>query len=187
MRCCSRVVLGAVERRAWALWKPEERAPRVDARVASCLNMTAEYRTSGGGRGGAARCMGGGGGEGWVRMEMVCRWKRLASVLLSCRWCCCWLAPAFPRRLAGLRAASFGGGFGPSNQRHREHQLQAYTTYNQSILTEGYITDYRVAVYRVHQGSSYSHLTFTSDGYTWEVSRQYHNGESFVAGNTRAM
>ena len=37
-------MLGAVERRAWALWKPEERAPRVDARGMSCLNMAAKCR-----------------------------------------------------------------------------------------------------------------------------------------------
>jgi hypothetical protein len=37
-------VLGAVERRAWALWKPEERAPRVDARGMICLNMAAMCR-----------------------------------------------------------------------------------------------------------------------------------------------
>ena len=37
-------MLGADERRAWALWKPEERAPRVDARGMSCLNMAAKCR-----------------------------------------------------------------------------------------------------------------------------------------------
>ena len=62
-------MLGAVERRAWALWKPEERAPRVDARGMSCLNMAAiciarvgeveRVERSGGAR------YGGGGAEGW--------------------------------------------------------------------------------------------------------------------------
>jgi hypothetical protein len=60
-------VLGAVERRAWALEKPLERAPRVEARGMSCLNMAAVCGTRVGGveRGGEER-----------RRNVCWRWTR---------------------------------------------------------------------------------------------------------------
>jgi hypothetical protein len=105
-------VLGAVERRAWALEKPLERAPRVEARGMSCLNMAAVCRTR----------VGGGERVGVERRRNVCwRWTRGGGVVPSKL-----VSEMFVRELQAVAPLGarvvFGGLLGLRDHPHQSHR-----------------------------------------------------------------